>query len=389
MLDRGLRAGPRAAVVTADEHDVGLALRDAGRHGADADLGHELHADAGLRVGVFQVVDQLGQIFDRIDIVMRRRRNQADAGRAMADAGDFFVDLMPRQLSSFAGLGALGHLDLQFAGVDEILACYAESAARNLLDCAGTVIAVGVRRITGGIFAPFARVALSADAVHGDGERFVGFFRDRAVRHGAGRESFDDRRDRLDLVEWNRLVGPFEFKQAAEREQPCPLLVDQPAIVLELLAAVDPRGLLELGDHVGAEHVGLPLAAPLIMPADVEIERLRHFGAGISMLVSPQRLLGDPVEADSLDAAGGPSEILVDERRCQADRLEDLRAAIALLRRDPHFRDHFEQPLGRGLDEVLLEVLLQGFRREVTVGLHLSRASPKPDTDSQPPRRRP
>jgi hypothetical protein len=42
---------------------------------------------------------------------MRRRRDQADAGRRMAHAGDG-VDLVAGQLAAFAGLGALRHLDL-------------------------------------------------------------------------------------------------------------------------------------------------------------------------------------------------------------------------------------------------------------------------------------
>ena len=39
--------------------------------------------DARPPVDVLQIVDQLGQILDRIDIVMRRRRDQANAGRGV------------------------------------------------------------------------------------------------------------------------------------------------------------------------------------------------------------------------------------------------------------------------------------------------------------------
>ena len=64
------------------------------------------------------------------------------------------------------------------------------------------------------------------------------------------------------------------------------------------------RGVLQLGDHVGAEDVGFALAAPLILAADVEIERLRHVGARIGVLVAAERFFGDRLEADALDAAG-------------------------------------------------------------------------------------
>ena len=55
------------------------ALRHAGGHRADADLGHQLHVDAGLRVGVLQVVDELLEVLDGVDVVVRRRADQPDA----------------------------------------------------------------------------------------------------------------------------------------------------------------------------------------------------------------------------------------------------------------------------------------------------------------------
>ena len=63
----------------ADQHHVGVRLGDARGDRADADLGDQLHGDTRLRIDVLQVVDQLRQILDRIDVVVRRRRNQADA----------------------------------------------------------------------------------------------------------------------------------------------------------------------------------------------------------------------------------------------------------------------------------------------------------------------
>ena len=69
--------GAGAAVVAGDEHDVGVRLANAGGDGADADLGDELDVDPGLGVGVLEVVDQLGEVLDRVDVVVRRRADQA------------------------------------------------------------------------------------------------------------------------------------------------------------------------------------------------------------------------------------------------------------------------------------------------------------------------
>jgi hypothetical protein len=72
-LDRGLRRGSGAAVVAGDQHVVGVRLGDAGGHGPDPDLGDQLHRHARARVGAAQVVDQLLEVLDRVDVVVRRR----------------------------------------------------------------------------------------------------------------------------------------------------------------------------------------------------------------------------------------------------------------------------------------------------------------------------
>ena len=81
VLDGGQRAGAGAAVVAGDGHMVGMGLGDPRGDGADADLGDQLDRDARLGVDVLQVMDELRQVLDGVDVVVRRRRDQADARR--------------------------------------------------------------------------------------------------------------------------------------------------------------------------------------------------------------------------------------------------------------------------------------------------------------------
>ena len=60
-----------------------------------------------LRVTVLQVVDQLGKVFDRVNVVVRRRADQADPGRRVPDLGDPGPDLVTGELSPLARLGSL------------------------------------------------------------------------------------------------------------------------------------------------------------------------------------------------------------------------------------------------------------------------------------------
>ena len=57
-------------------HVVGLGLGHAGGHRADADFGDQLHRDRRRGVRVLEVVDQLREVLDRVDVVVRRRRDR-------------------------------------------------------------------------------------------------------------------------------------------------------------------------------------------------------------------------------------------------------------------------------------------------------------------------
>ncbi len=73
VLDGRERRGAGAAVVAGDEDDVGVRFGDARGDGADAGFGDELHADLGARVHFLEVVDELREILDGVDVVVRRR----------------------------------------------------------------------------------------------------------------------------------------------------------------------------------------------------------------------------------------------------------------------------------------------------------------------------
>src|SRR5579875_4035255 len=266
---------------------------------------------------------------------MGRRRDQTDARRRVADLRDIFIDLVAGELTTLARLGSLGHLDLQLVGVDQIIAGHAEARRGDLLDRAAPPVAVRIALEPFGIFAPFAGVALAADAVHRDREVLMRFLADRPERHRAGIETLDDLGRRLDLRDRNRLALRLELEQAPQSRQMTALIVDQPRVLLEEAIVAGAHRMLELGDGVRVVHVKLAPPPPLIIAADVEFRR--QVGLGRERAPMANRALArDRVEADAADARRGPGEVAIDGLLVEANRLEYLRAAIALQRRDAH-----------------------------------------------------
>src|SRR5258706_1620069 len=94
VFDGGEWRSAGAAAVAGNQNVIGLGFGDAGGDGADADFTHEFHGDARLRIGVFQIVNELREVFDGVDVVMRRRGGEADAGGGVADFSDGSRDLV-------------------------------------------------------------------------------------------------------------------------------------------------------------------------------------------------------------------------------------------------------------------------------------------------------
>ena len=136
--------------------------------------------------------------------MVRRRRDQADAGRGLTDLGNPRVDLLAGQVATLARLGALGHLDLNLKGAAQVAARHAKARTCHLFDRGVLGVTVGQRGLAARILTALARVGTAMQAVHGDGHALVCFLADGAVRHGTGIKAADDVERRLDLVKRNR-----------------------------------------------------------------------------------------------------------------------------------------------------------------------------------------
>ncbi len=97
----------------------------------DAGLGDELHRDGGVRVDAPQVEDQLREVLDRVDVVVRRRRDQRHSRLRVPETGDLLGHLVAGQLPALARLRALRDLDLELLGDGGVRRRDAEAARRR------------------------------------------------------------------------------------------------------------------------------------------------------------------------------------------------------------------------------------------------------------------
>src|SRR6202158_4968094 len=283
--------------------------------------------------------------------MVRGRRDQTDARRRMPYSRNLRIDFVTGKLAAFAGLCPLGDLNLQLSSVNQIVTGHAEASRCNLLDGAVSRITVCINEVTRWIFSAFARVALAADAIHGNGQRLVRLFADRAVRHRSGLEAFDYFIDGFNFINGNRFTLRLEFHQTSERAQTLRLNVDQLAVFLKHFVAARATGVLKFVDGLGVEQVIFAFTPVAILPPSIEC-RLTDWSIREGSLLPRPHFFGNDIEADTAEPRRRPGKVAIDEILIEADRFEYLRAAITLNGRDAHLGNNFHHAFVDGPDEI-------------------------------------
>ncbi|GFZ47935.1 hypothetical protein JCM24511_05682 [Saitozyma sp. JCM 24511] len=395
VLDRSPLGSTGTTVVTRDGDVVGLGLGNTRRDDADADLGDELDGHAGAGVGRLEVVDELLQVLDRVNVVVRRGRHEGDTGGRVTGATDRRRHLVAGKLTTLSGLGTLGHLDLELVGIGEVVGSDTETTRGDLLDgrsarvpnglelhgvgegltvlvCAGP----GDRDGSLGILTTFSSVGLAAETVHRDGEGGVRLHGNRTVRHGTGDASAHNLVPRLDLVNRHRSgLVKVELEETTESGTLDRLArVARVAVIGVLVLLAD--SVLELGhgDRVVDTHLG--------SLAVVILARLGHAGDLDSVagwpgaLVELERVHGEELEGRTLDTRCGADKALADDLLVDTENLKELSALVRGQSGHTHLGEHLENTLVDRLhvvcDELLgaLAVLGETLTRDLVNHLH-------------------
>ena len=267
----------------------------------------------------------------------------------MARAGNDLVHLEAWQLSAFARLGTLGHLDLYLLGVHQILCRYAETSRSYLLRLAGE--ADTVHRVVEAcvVFTTFARVAARAQFVHGQCQCFVCLLADGAERDGTRDEMLYDALYRLHLADVYRVAA--EAEEVAQEDGTL-LFVHHAGKLLELLVAAGTGGQLQSADGLRVPGVALAVLAVGHL-SDVGQERVCRFGHE-AVVVEGDVVFGNLFQTDAADGRGGGTEVALEQFLAQTHCLEYLGAAVRADGADTHLAHNLVEPLADGLDVVLL-----------------------------------
>lgn len=100
VLDTSPSGGACTTIVARDQDVVSLGLGHTCGDDTDSGLRDKLDRDSRARAGALEIVDELLQILDRVDIVVRRWRNEADTRGRVTSPCDTLADLVARQFAA-------------------------------------------------------------------------------------------------------------------------------------------------------------------------------------------------------------------------------------------------------------------------------------------------
>ena len=73
MFDGGEWRGPGSAVVAGNQNDVSVSLGYSGCNCPYSRFGYQFNGDLGAWVDFLQIMNELGEILNGVDVMMRRR----------------------------------------------------------------------------------------------------------------------------------------------------------------------------------------------------------------------------------------------------------------------------------------------------------------------------
>lgn len=88
--------------MTGDENVIGLGLGYSGSDDSDSYFGNELDRDSSTWIGALEIVDELLEILNRVDVVMRRRRNESNSRSRMSSFRNRFGYLVTTEENGVA-----------------------------------------------------------------------------------------------------------------------------------------------------------------------------------------------------------------------------------------------------------------------------------------------
>ncbi|CAG1970743.1 unnamed protein product [Fusarium graminearum] len=324
ILDASPSRSTGTTIVTRDQDVVGLRLGDTRGDDTDTNLRDKLDRDSRSGAGALQIVDQLLEILDGVNIVVRRGRDKTDTRGRVTGASNGLGHLVTRKLTTLTGLGTLSHLNLKLIRVGKVGRSDTESTRSDLLDGRTHGITVGHTLRSLRVLTTLTSVRLSTQSVHGNSQGRVRLHRDGTVRHGTGTEPANDISPRLNLINGDRSAVLKLKVQKTTESTVLDLFILGSGVGLVRLIVLGADSVLDIGDRGRVVDVRLTTVTPVVL-ARLRKTRGANAGSGReTSLVESESILSNELKGHTLDTRSSAPEASLNNSLIETKDLKDL-----------------------------------------------------------------
>ncbi|KAI6759055.1 hypothetical protein HG531_013816 [Fusarium graminearum] len=330
ILDASPSRSTGTTIVTRDQDVVGLRLGDTRGDDTDTNLRDKLDRDSRSGAGALQIVDQLLEILDGVNIVVRRGRDKTDTRGRVTGASNGLGHLVTRKLTTLTGLGTLSHLNLKLIRVGKVGRSDTESTRSDLLDGRTHGITVGHTLRSLRVLTTLTSVRLSTQSVHGNSQGRVRLHRDGTVRHGTGTEPANDISPRLNLINGDRSAVLKLKVQKTTESTVLDLFILGSGVGLVRLIVLGADSVLDIGDRGRVVDVRLTTVTPVVL-ARLRKTRGANAGSGReTSLVESESILSNELKGHTLDTRSSAPEASLNNSLIETKDLKDLSTLVGV-----------------------------------------------------------
>ena len=175
IVNGTFRSSTGSSVITGDQDNLSTSFCNTCSYRTNSSLRYQFYRNPCIFIRIFQVIDQLCQILNGVNIVMRRRGNQAHTRCRVSCLCDPRVYFSCRQMAAFTRFCSLCHLNLDFLCTNQIAAGNTKSTGCYLLDCRASILSTSCRIQTFITLTTLTGIRFTMQVIHGDSQCLMGF----------------------------------------------------------------------------------------------------------------------------------------------------------------------------------------------------------------------
>lgn len=379
VIKRGERWRESEEIIERKGDMVGERIGEKGWKSEKEKLRKKIERNIGWRIEVFKVVDEMRKILNRVDVMVRRRRNEEKKRSGVEGIGDGRIEIVKRKMEELEGIWEMRKIDMDKIGIEEILSSKKEKERGKMIDWRELRVRSEIRKRVEKIriIEEIEGVRIEENGVNREGKSGMRIYGDREEGNGEGWEKIEDISWRIKIIDGKGIKEKLIGKEDIEKEENGigmrRIGVENNSILGESVWIGSEKRMLKIWKRIRRKNMRIEENKIGIL--EEELERVKKKGIIEERIgVKEKGLLRDIVEKKELDGSGGEEEEIVKEISNEEERIENMREEIGMIGRDKNIGNEIEDEIENRIDVEIEKLMIVELRRKLEEEMNVEKS---------------